>query len=250
MNIEEIKGSLEREGLTVIHNFFQPEQIEKLRRSAESVFEQQSTYRNFNGSFLEKMIRLFNEDRPVFINCGKIIQQGLLELYKLAFCDELTDLVKSLGIINPLVCTRPVLFFNHPELAEKELYYKTPLHQDWPSMQASLNSLVIWVPLVDITEENGGVIFYPGSHKNGALFFERKGGFAGVDKPDTAGVQPKLNIGDIVVFSTFLVHKSGQIKDNSIRWSCHFRYTDLNETDFIKRGFPSPYTYQPTFESS
>jgi len=42
-----------------------------------------------------------------------------------------------------------------------------------------------------------------------------------------------------------LAHKSGDILNDSIRWSCHFRYTDMLEQDFINRGFPNPYTYKP-----
>jgi ectoine hydroxylase-related dioxygenase (phytanoyl-CoA dioxygenase family) len=142
------------------------------------------------------------------------------------------------------MCTRPVLFFNHPQLAKEEVYYKTPKHQDWPSMEASLNSLVVWVPLVDVNEENGSIIIYPGSHKQGVLPFNVNGGFAEVEYKGES-IQPTMEIGDIAIFSTFLVHKSGDILDNSIRWSCHFRYTDMLENDFIKRGYPNPYIYKP-----
>jgi len=54
-----------------------------------------------------------------------------------------------------------------------------------------------------------------------------------------------MKVGDIAIFSTKLVHKSGDILDDSIRWSCHFRYTDMLEEDFIGRGYPSPYVYSP-----
>ena len=54
-----------------------------------------------------------------------------------------------------------------------------------------------------------------------------------------------MKVGDVAIFSTLLVHKSGPILDDSIRWSCHFRYTDMLELNFIERGFPNPYTYKP-----
>ena len=54
-----------------------------------------------------------------------------------------------------------------------------------------------------------------------------------------------LNKGDILIFSSFLVHKSGELTNDEIRWSCHFRYNNLNEVDFIERGYPSPYQYIP-----
>ena len=39
---------------------------------------------------------------------------------------------------------------------------------------------------------------------------------------------------------------SGDIFNNTIRWSCHFRYTNMVDQDFIDRGFPNPYIYKPT----
>ena len=75
--------------------------------------------------------------------------------------EDLADvkaLIEELGIDFPNMCTRPVLFFNHPKLAKEKVYYKTPNHQDWPSMEASLNSLVVWIPLVDVNKENGSII--------------------------------------------------------------------------------------------
>ena len=153
-------------------------------------------------------------------------------------------MLRELGIQFPNMCTRPVLFFNHPKLAASPEYYMTPKHQDWPSMQASQNSLVVWVPLVDVNEDNGSIIIYPGSHKKGVLPFKSEGGFAKVDY-EGESIQPEMKVGDIAIFSTKLVHESGPILNDTIRWSCHFRYTDMLEQDFIERGYPNPYVYKP-----
>ena len=152
--------------------------------------------------------------------------------------------LSDLGITYPVMCTRPVLFFNHPELAKSKEYYMTPKHQDWPSMEASQNSLVVWIPLVDVNKENGSIIIYPGSHKQGVLPFTTEGGFAKVEY-EGESIQPEMKVGDIAIFSTKLVHESGPILNDTIRWSCHFRYTDIAEQDFIERGFPNPYVYKP-----
>lgn len=190
------------------------------------------------------MIRLFNEHESVFINCGKIIQSGLLELYKLPVEDKLINEIKNLGLEFPNLCTRPVLYFNHPKLAKEEVYYKTPPHQDWSSMESSMDSVVVWVPLVDVNKENGSVIIYPNTHKLGILPFKTSSGFATVEAVGV-GIQTELEIGDIVIFSTLLIHESGDILNDTIRWSCHYRYTNMLDSDFIKRGFPNPYIYKP-----
>jgi hypothetical protein len=238
------KKMIETDGYFIYKNFFSREYIEKLKTSAESIFKIQFNKFGYTGTFQENMIRLFNEHESIFINCGKIIQQGLIELYKLPLEDKLLNELKLLGLDFPVMCTRPVLFFNHPKLAKHITYYKTPAHQDWSSMEASMDSLVVWVPLIDVNKENGSIIVYPGSHKKGVLPFKSNNGFAEVDFEGN-GIQPVIEAGDIVIFSTLLVHESGDILNDTIRWSCHFRFTNMLDSDFINRGFPNPYIYKP-----
>jgi ectoine hydroxylase-related dioxygenase (phytanoyl-CoA dioxygenase family) len=196
------------------------------------------------------MQSLFEHHLEEFIACGKMIQSGLIELYQLAVNPQIVQLMKDLGLAHPLMCTRPVLFFNHPSLAKSEHFYKTPLHQDWTSMLASDDSLVVWLPLMDIEIEHGPVIFYPGSHKLGPLTDRLENGFAEVefDRTSYPSVQKAMKLGDIAVFSTLLVHESGVITNDEIRWSCHFRYTNMEDPTFIVNGFPHPYIYKPSQE--
>lgn len=244
LELESLQDQLDKDGYVILKNFFDKEFILHLKNLAQEIFRTQFDYFGYDDTFENNMIRLFNEQEEVFKNCGKLIQTGLIPLYQIASDNQLLNQIIELGLQYPNMCTRPVLFFNHPQLAKEEVYYKTPKHQDWPSMEASLNSLVVWVPLVDVNKENGSIIIYPGSHKQGVLPFNVTGGFAEVEYKGKS-IQPTMEIGDIAIFSTFLVHKSGDILDNSIRWSCHFRYTDMLENDFIKRGYPNPYIYKP-----
>lgn len=239
-----MQQKLLNEGYIVIKNFFSPSYIKNIRRKAQKIFQIQFDYFGYKGSFDSNMIKLFNEQQEVFINCGKLIQTGLIELYQLAVNRKLITELKKVGIEHPNLCTRPVLFFNHPELAKEEIYYKTPPHQDWPSMLSSSDSVVVWIPLVDVDKNNGSIIIWPNSHSVGVLPFNINGGFAQVETIGE-GLQLDLQVGDIVIFSTFLVHSSGDIINNTIRWSCHFRYTNMKDEDFIKRGFPNPYIYKP-----
>ncbi|MFM6947936.1 MAG: phytanoyl-CoA dioxygenase family protein [Aquirufa sp.] len=249
-NIQEIKSELDQNGLVVIPGFFDEKLIEKLHESAKEIFQIQFDHYQIKGDYLTQMQTLFNEHLDVFISCGKMIQQGLVELYQLGFHPDLVNLMREIGMQLPTMCTRPVLFFNHPSLAKSEHFYKTPLHQDWGSMLASSDSVVIWLPLIDVDPEYGSVIFYPGSHKLGPLKNNFGNGFAEVDfdRNSYSMVQPSLKKGDIVVFSTMLVHESGEIKNNKIRWSCHFRYTNMKDPQFVNRGFPHPYVYKPSSE--
>jgi phytanoyl-CoA hydroxylase len=239
--------TLEKDGYVILRNFFDKDKINNILKKSQVIFENQFDRFNYTNDFKNNMIKLFNEHFEVFSNCGKMIQGGLIELYKLALDDLLLNELKNLGLKEPNMCTRPVLFFNHEKLAKEKQYYKTPLHQDWPSMLSSLNSLVVWVPLVDVNVDNGSIILYPETHKLGPLNDSLKNGFSLVDEnyvDNNKSIQPNMEVGDIAIFSSLLVHKSGDILNDTIRWSCHFRYTDMDSKEFIERGYPTPYIYK------
>ena len=94
----QLKNELQDKGFIIIKNFFPKEYIINLRKKAENIFQIQFDRFNYNGSFKENMIQLFNENQEVFINCGKIIQSGLIELYQLPLEKNIIDLIKNLGI--------------------------------------------------------------------------------------------------------------------------------------------------------
>jgi ectoine hydroxylase-related dioxygenase (phytanoyl-CoA dioxygenase family) len=114
-------------------------------------------------------------------------------------------------------------------------------------MQGSLDSVVVWLPLIDIERRLGALEVYPGSHKWGLLEADMVDGYGHVrselDKAKLVSVE--VQRGDALFFSSLLVHQSGRNVSQSIRWSCHFRYNNLCEPTFIDRRFPHPYLYKP-----
>ena len=246
MNID--KETFNKDGYVFLHALFSREEVERVRQDARGVFIRQmkdlGILRSLVPSeteFETALYRFFTADQAAFVNCGKHVQH-LVSLHRLG----VDELMKAYGMEAPCISTRPVLFFNSRHLATKEAYWKTPPHQDWRSIQGSLNSLVLWVPLVDIDISLGALEIVPGSHLRGLLSTRLDESFGVVD--DIAGeefVPVPVSAGDGLLFSTFLIHRSGNNTTPSIRWSCHFRYNDLAEESFIKRRYPHTYLYKP-----
>ena len=220
--LDTLRNQLNEDGYVILKNFINKDFVNYIKQSSEAIFQIQFDEFGYVGDF---------KHEDIFKNCGKLIQTGLIPLYQLAFNPELIDYIEALGIDFPNMCTRPVLYFNHPQLAKEEVYYKSPLHQDWPSMESSLNSLVVWVPLVDVNKENGSILIWPETHKLGPQPYNTVGGFASV-KIEGEPIQFEMEVGDIVIFSTLLIHSSGDITNDTIRWSCHYRFTNMLETNF------------------
>jgi ectoine hydroxylase-related dioxygenase (phytanoyl-CoA dioxygenase family) len=248
--------SYKENGYLLVKGFFHRPEIDAIRHQARQVFIAQMrrlnilqtddvSERDFEGG----MAALFDADLQTFTNCGKQVQH-LISLHRLSLDERVVRAIVALGLEFPNISTRPVLYFNSRRLAKKEVYWRLSSHQDWRSMQGSLDAIVVWVPLIDIDRSLGALEIVPRSHTLGLLQSEMTDGYGHIEDPmSTAEPVPvEVEIGDALFFSAFLIHQSGTSVTDAIRWSCHFRYNNLREPTFIDRGFPHPYIYKPQEE--
>ena len=241
-------------GLLILRNFLNVKEVNDIRNKAKSIFgiqiEKNKIEYNINDevSFNNALFELFNIAYNDFLGAAKAVQHTLI-MHKLASSDEILSLLNSIGLKEPIICVKPIIYFNSPKLAKIEGHYKTPIHQDWRSMQGSLNSVVVWIPLVDIDKDLGAVEFIPKSHKLGLLNTITDEWFRRIDDEklnENDFIGPDVKIGDVVLFSSLTIHRSGDNITDNIRWSTHFRYNDARENTFVDRGFPHPYiVYKP-----
>jgi ectoine hydroxylase-related dioxygenase (phytanoyl-CoA dioxygenase family) len=172
-----------------------------------------------------------------------------MSLHRLSLSDEVLSILHDLGLGDPNISVRPVMFFNSPHLAQQEFYWKTPPHQDWRSMQGSLDSVVAWIALVDVDAELGALEVVPGSHRRGLIADRFVDGFGQTDVFDDSDFTAvETRKGDALLFSSFLVHRSGTNRTDAIRWSAQFRYNNLAEETFVERGYPHSFIYKASEE--
>ena len=244
-----------KDGYYLYRNFLDINEIQIILDEAKAIFINQLYYKNIidckeisNEEFEKAIVKLFTNFFQLYANCGKQVQH-LISLHRLSLNNKIYQKLNLLGQDFPVISTRPVLYFNKAKLAKTEEFYKVPPHQDWRSMQGSINSLVVWVPLIDINEELGALRVVPKSHKSGLLESQENNWFREINnlnEKDFISIEVKK--GDALFFSSFLVHSSGNNLLDKIRWSCHFRYNDLAEESFIERGYVHPYIYKPIQE--
>ena len=192
-------------------------------------------------------VDLFRSDFDAFVSSAAACQQ-LLSLQQLFFDTRVTDFIYRLGLKVSSLNTRPVLHLSSKNTAKNDLYWKVPPHQDWPSNQGSLNGLTCWVPLVDVPEELGPLEVVPASHTFGSLPHQDVGVPALIEE-FWDWVPVPMHRGDVLFFSTFLVHRSGENKSDKIRFSTATRYNDLSEPSYIARNFPKPPELSQRFAS-
>ena len=135
---------------------------------------------------------------------------------------------KDLGIIYPQPTTLPTIRVDRP--FDKK--YSTGIHQDyWYSFQSD-SSLTFWMPLVSITSEMGYLSIIPKSHKLGFVKFFDNGGYVfkpriNFEEKEFKDVNVKL--GQCLVFSQFLIHKSGKNIGELPRVTLQIRSHDMTK---------------------
>jgi hypothetical protein len=103
-----------------------------------------------------------------------------------------------------------------------------PAHQDIAYNGHLRDFITVWVPLVDIDEEVGGLILYDGSHLDGGVAHAPNGPWAhGLTKPAAltyAKHHVHMKVGDALLFSPLLIHESApHLSATRLRYSIDFR---------------------------
>ncbi len=187
--------------------------------------------------FKEDIFQISKRDQKKFIAIANI-SQYLISVNKLTTNPCIVQSLKMIGITNPVINTRPLISYSHKDLALNDMYWKVPAHQDWASMQGSIDSVTIWIPLCDLQDDMGYLEVIPKSHLQGFLPLKDDTVLKDDSFDEKEFIPIRMNLGDILIFNTFLIHRSGINKSDNIRLTTHLRYDNADEDSFVQRNFP------------
>jgi ectoine hydroxylase-related dioxygenase (phytanoyl-CoA dioxygenase family) len=148
------------------------------------------------------------------------------------------------------------------DLPDEERYL-TPIHQDFPYIQGSLNGITIWLPLFDTPVALGPPAWIPGSHRWGVLKvkesdFEQAGSsgaksFELADQPridrEFKFINKAVAAGEALLFSTLLVHRSCINETDRARLNIQIRFDDALARESIQRNYPEGLYLGNTFST-
>lgn len=193
------------------------------------------------------MTALFEADMAAYLSAAKLAQHAVA-LHRLGTDPGMLAALRGLGLDLPVISTRPVMFLMADALKVPGGYHKTPPHQDWRSIQGSLDSVVVWVPFTAVGPGHYPLEVLPGSHRRGLApsvedAFGHRVADGIVEDADFKALDVRR--GDAVVFSTLLVHRTGEDGGPEARFAASFRFNNALEPSFVARGYPNPYVYRP-----
>jgi hypothetical protein len=195
--------------------------------------------------FKNNAVRLLKADIPTYISTARLTQ-NLPSVHRMLICDAVIDVARELGIEFPVISTRPSIHFMTSDLKIPNGYHKSPPHQDWRSMQGSLDSVVFWIPTTLVTERSNPMEFVPGSHLLGLLDTVENLMTPTVNDPritEDKYIPIPARPGDAIFFSSFMVHRTSEHDDGLVRIALSGRFNNAKEKTYVEHGYPTPYKY-------
>src|SRR6185295_3252528 len=104
-------------------------------------------------AFSQLLLGLFSGDRASYLAAARQTQY-LASVHRVGLAPAILQMLAEIGVAVPSQSTRPVLHFMADGLRIENGYHKTPAHQDWRSVQGSLDGVTLWLPLYDVCLED------------------------------------------------------------------------------------------------
>jgi ectoine hydroxylase-related dioxygenase (phytanoyl-CoA dioxygenase family) len=139
-----------------------------------------------------------------------------------------------------------VILIMAKELKIPDGYFGFIPHQDFPSVQGSLDGVVVWLPLTNVDRTNYPMEIIPGSHRKGTLRTINHGSSTWEVDPDEYRAEEfmpvEVNMGDVVFMSLFTIHRSSlEGLPGKLRVAISTRFDNGGEASFIERAYPTAY---------
>lgn len=243
------KKFFDEHGFFIAKNLFSTNEIEEIENEIKKIIELRmnhigmSNEYDSNTDFDENFKKLCKKDRTE----GSVIYdacQRLTPVHALSTHPNLLDLMKNLMLTDTLIsCNLKAVRIDHPNESKPLFLW----HQDYHYMQDSEDAIIVWFVLRDVKEKGGCLLVAPSSHKEGILPVKlldagsttRSIEINDLDVLDKYNVvEAPLKKGEILIFSTLLLHKSQINKSNHTRWTIQLRFGNFEHEKSIKRKWP------------
>ena len=236
--------TFKEDGEQVFKVSIDPRTLDKILRQIGILFEYQAHETGFmihdhdEHTLHANARNVLKKDPSRYIAAARLTQD-LPAVHRVLHSDMLETLVRRLGIGFPVISTKASVHIMADDLAIVGGYHRSPPHQDWRSIQGSLDNVVLWIPLTPV--RGNGLEVIRGSHKHGLLPTKEHIMTPEVIDPERLGPWEAIDCdpGDVVAFSSFLVHRTAA--GPGLRIAISTRFNNAAEPTFVQRGFPSNY---------
>ena len=234
----QLSADLELNGYAILPNFLSQAEVEKIQSDIKQVFITALSHAGLegisptvDGSFEEIYSKVMSTD-PALKGKAYDLLGKLNSVLQVFGKETLTDLVNN--IFNEPVVLNSV----QVRLDDNSNSHVLPWHQE--TNQISILTANLWLPLIDLEKNMGGLEICPGSHKLGLQKHIEKSRDNKFDRLpetlvgeyETLRIQPKA--GDALVFHPFLYHRSIPNSSSKIRLTVAGRLNEIGTSAYFR----------------
>jgi hypothetical protein len=199
--------------------------------------------------FDDGMTELAEIDRSLV---GRIFDacRRLLPVHRLSVDERLITIAAQLMGAQELAVAASDIKALRIDLPEEEKYL-FGWHQDYPYVMDSPDGVIFWIPMQDVDETNGCLTVALGSEKAGVRKLvlddpdnlqnnkQKMMRLADESAPDVHEQRRvPATLGDVLVFNTLLLHKSGSNLSDRARFTLQVRFGNFAHPTAIEKGWP------------
>ena len=228
------KKQIDENGFIIIKKLINKKEIKELLRGVETIIDHcislisKKKFKNLDQKYVWLQKRNNNLRKR-----GYDISRFHPSLYKVVSNKKLRSIIKDCFKGDPLVSDTQIRI---NDCANTRLL---PMHQEVYG-QISSNILTLWLPLTDVSPNNGTISYIKGSHKRGLL----KSRFYIINKFKAHGTLKKLykdsektfltlKAGDALLFHHHLIHGSEPNKSKKFRYNYIARFNKLSGVRYL-----------------
>lgn len=232
-------------GFCVFRQCIEPDVVQQVLSDIRDIVRLQLAYLGQEGGqCLEDDLEILLRANPERYLAALRRSAKLYSVHSVFIRPEVSKKVASLGLSLQSICSEPVLHVNGDRLVIPNGYQGFAAHQDWPSIQGSLDCVVSWVPLVPIHAQKFPLMVSPRSHLRGMIQGRIQANALEISSEDIAEdsfIPVVVDVGDVVCMSSWTVHKTGVVGSQGMRISCSTRWDNAAEATFVERKYPCAY---------
>jgi ectoine hydroxylase-related dioxygenase (phytanoyl-CoA dioxygenase family) len=241
-----IRAEFNQNGYVIVEDFFDDTQLQHILSGFNQLVSQQLHFLACQplDSLEQNLLLLFKQDLTRYLNTIKAFSR-IAAIHQAFNSEKFYQLLQLMQIQCPTIPTGPVVHLMSDQLKVPGGYFGQGAHQDWSSMYSSLNALTFWVALTDVGQTNFPLEVIPGSHLNGFIEGQATDHYFELDLTrynSTLFQIVEVKAKSAVIFSPFLIHKTGLNSCAGFRLATSYRVDDSADLYHTEQGYYTAYT--------
>lgn len=251
-----IREALSKDGVAIVRNVFDREDVEKPKSDLLSAFH---FFTGDPNSDFNSRYQHFWLTKPEVAEHSLSLARDLPSFINLVAGEKIRTLMRRIFDSQDLICPFDWCLFRVDGPSTKKSRFEW--HQDYPYNVISTAAVTFWIALSDMDENMGLLKFVPGSHfrihpvqvdENPQHNNPNRLRIADLEimRPEWerhAVATGPMKAGDVVVFNSLLLHRSGLNKSQKYRWVANGRYARADDPELIARNFHTARLKYPYF---